>query len=31
MASGGNKRDALTARAYTIEFVCHADECSYLH
>lgn len=31
VASGSNKRDALTAQEYIIEFVCHTDECSYLH
>lgn len=31
MASGNNKRDALTAQECIIEFVCHTDECSNLH
>lgn len=31
MASGSNKRDALTAQECIIEFVHHTDECSHLH
>lgn len=31
VASGSNKRDALTAQERIIKFVHHTDECSHLH